>query len=230
MNTDDKPIYLDHHATTPVDQRVIETMTPYFTEIYGNPASDDHGYGAEANQAVQSAREQIASVVNARPEEIIFTCGATESDNLAIRGAMEYALENEHGNHLITAATEHEAVLELCEELESEGFETTVLPVDQEGGINPADVRKAIRPETVLVLIMGANNEIGTLAPLAKLGKITSENQVLFHTDAVQALGYVDSGRRATSNRSHVAIGSQAVRTKRSRRALYPSAPSESQS
>jgi len=188
----DTPIYLDHHATTPVDERVVEEMTPHFTETYGNPASDDHRYGAEANSAVNNAREKIASAVNALTEEIIFTSGATESDNLAIRGAMQYAAEEGHGNHLITAATEHEAVLELCEELESEGFETTILPVDEDGFICPEDVVDAIREDTVLLSVMAANNEIGTIAPLEELGEITSQNQVLFHTDAVQALGYMD--------------------------------------
>lgn len=189
MNT---PIYLDHHATTPVDERVVAEMTPHFTETYGNPASDDHSYGAEANSAVKEARERVASTINARTEEVIFTSGATESDNLAIRGTMEYAAENGHGNHLITAATEHEAVLELCEELEADGFETTVLPVDEHGHIRPEDVVEAIREDTVLLSVMAANNEIGTIAPLQKLGEITTQNQVLFHTDAVQALGYVD--------------------------------------
>jgi cysteine desulfurase len=190
--TDDNPLYLDHHATTSVDESVVAEMEPYFTEVYGNPASDDHSYGVEADRAVQKARDRISSAINARSEEIIFTSGATESDNLAIRGAMEYAQENNHGNHLITAATEHEAVLEVCDRLESEGFEVTVLEVDENGFINPNSVREVIRPETVLVSIMAANNEIGTMAPISKIGKITSETQTLFHTDAVQALGYRD--------------------------------------
>lgn len=190
MTTDDRPIYLDHHATTPVAEPVVEAMTPYFTEMYGNPASDDHGYGAEADRAVKQAREQIASVISARPEEIIFTSGATESDNLAIRGALEYANHNDHGNHLITAATEHEAVLELGEELAEEGFELSVVPVDSAGRVDPEDIREEIRPDTVLVSIMAANNEVGTIAPLEEIGQLTSQNQVLFHTDAVQALGY----------------------------------------
>jgi cysteine desulfurase len=184
------PVYLDHHATTPVDERVVQAMTPYFTEVYGNPASDDHTYGAEADRAVREARERIASTINARDEEIIFTSGATESDNLAIRGAMEYAAEQGHGNHLITAVTEHEAVLELAETLETEGFEVTVLPVDENGFVDPDEVIDAIRDETVLLSVMAANNEIGAIAPLEDLGKITTQNQVLFHTDAVQALGY----------------------------------------
>lgn len=190
--SDQQPIYLDHHATTPVDGAVVDEMQPYFTEVYGNPASDDHSYGVEADQAVREARERIASVINARSEEVIFTSGATESDNLAIRGALEYAREHDHGDHVITTATEHEAVLELCEELEKEGFRVTVLPVDEEGFVDPDDVRDAIDPDTVIVSIMAANNEVGTIAPLAEIGEITSQNKTLFHTDAVQALGYVD--------------------------------------
>jgi cysteine desulfurase len=190
--SEETTIYLDHHATTPVDPRVVDTMTPYFTEHYGNPASDDHGYGARANGAVEDAREQIASAIHSRPEEIIFTSGATEADNLAIQGVMEYAIENGHGNHFITTAIEHEAVLELCEEVESIGGEVTVLPVDENGSISIEDVKDAIRPETVLLSVIAANNEIGTIAPLKELGQITSNNQVIFHSDAVQALGYQD--------------------------------------
>lgn len=190
--TDDDPIYLDHHATTPVDEAVVSEMEPYFTEVYGNPASDDHSHGAEADRAAREARDRVSSAINARPEEIIFTSGATESDNLAIRGAMEYAQENDHGNHLITAATEHEAVLELCEQLEKEGFEATILDVDENGFVDPEAVREAIHSETVLVSLMTANNEIGTIAPIGEIGKLTSETQTLFHTDAVQALGYRD--------------------------------------
>jgi cysteine desulfurase len=186
------PIYLDHHATTPVDERVAEAMQPYFTGVYGNPASDDHGFGAEAKQAVKQARKQLAEIFNTRPEEIIFTSGATESDNLAIRGAMEYAAANDHGEHLITAATEHDAVIEVAEELDEEGFEVTVLPVDEVGRVDPDDVRDAIREDTVLMSIMAANNEIGTIAPLSELGTIAKEEGVLFHTDAVQAVGYLD--------------------------------------
>lgn len=192
MSSDGEPIYLDHHATTPVDERVVEEMVPYFSEVYGNPASDDHSYGAEANQAVQTAREQVAKAINARTEEVIFTSGATESDNLALKGAMEYAKKQSHGNHLVTAATEHEAVLEGCEELHDSGFDVTILTVDENGFVDPDDVRAAIRPETVLVSIMAANNEIGSIAPIAEIGEITSKHQSLFHTDAVQALGYVE--------------------------------------
>lgn len=185
------PIYLDHHATTPVDERVVEEMQPYFTEQFGNPASDDHIFGSEAKKGVEEARERISEVINARKEEIIFTSGATESDNLAVRGLAEYAKKHENGNHIITSVTEHEAVLEVCESLEEEGFEVTYLSVDEHGFANPAAVEDAIRDETFLISVMAANNEIGTIASLKEIGKLAKENQVFFHTDAVQALGYV---------------------------------------
>jgi cysteine desulfurase len=187
----DTPIYLDHHATTPVDEKVVEEMTPYFTENYGNPASEDHIFGAKAKQAVNQARERISEVVNCREEEIIFTSGATESDNLAIRGAADYAADHDKGSHIITAATEHEAVLEVCEDLETDGFDVTYLSVDENGKVDPADIEDVIRDETILISIMAANNEIGTTAPLKEIGDIAKENQVFFHTDAVQALGYL---------------------------------------
>jgi len=186
------PIYLDHHATTPVDEAVIKEMRPYFTEHYGNPASEDHIYGANAKKAVNEARERISEAVNSRPEEIIFTSGATESDNLAIRGAAEYATDNEEGSHIITAVTEHDAVLEVCESLEEDGFDITFLPVDDTGGVDPRDVEDAICEDTLLISIMAANNEIGTTAPLEEIGGIAKDRQVFFHTDAVQALGYLD--------------------------------------
>ncbi len=185
------PIYLDHHATTPVDEEVVDEMVPYFTEKFGNPASDDHLYGSQAKKAVSQAREQIAETINARKEEIIFTSGATESDNLAVRGVAEYAAENDQGNHIITSVTEHEAVLEVCESLEEEGFEVTYLPVDEHGQIDPADIEDAICDDTILVSVMAANNEIGTITPLEEIGQIAKDNDVYFHTDAVQALGYV---------------------------------------
>jgi len=186
------PIYLDHHATTPVDEDVVAEMKPYFTENYGNPASEDHIYGANAKKAVNEARERISKAVNSRPEEIIFTSGATESDNLAIKGAAEYAAKNEEGSHIITSVTEHEAVLETCEALEEKGFEVTYLPVDEHGKVNPENIEDAIRDDTVLISIMAANNEVGTTAPLKKIGEIAKENQVFFHTDAVQAIGHLD--------------------------------------
>ena len=185
------PIYLDHHATTPVDEKVVEEMQPCFTENYGNPASEDHVFGANAKKAVNQAREQISEVVNCRPEEIIFTSGATESDNLAIRGAAEYAAENGKGSHIITSVTEHEAVIETCESLEDEGFDVTYLDVDEHGKTRPSDVEDAIRDDTLLISVMAANNEVGTIAPLKEIGEIAKENQVFFHTDAVQAIGYL---------------------------------------
>jgi cysteine desulfurase len=190
-----RPIYMDHHATTPVDPRVLEAMLPYFTEVFGNSASIDHEYGLEAARAVETARQQVASVVNARPEEIIFTSGATESDNLAILGTVEqYA---NRGNHIITCVTEHKAVLDTCSYLERKGWQVTYLPVDQQGLVDPDDVRRAITPTTVLISIMMANNEIGVIAPIAEIGRVAKEHGVLFHTDAVQAVGHVPVDVRA---------------------------------
>ena len=187
----DDAVYLDHHATTPVDERVAEEMTPYLTENFGNPASDDHLYGAKAKEGVEQAREQISEVLNCRKEEIIFTSGATESDNLAVKGVADYGERKNKGNHIITGETEHEAVIEACEVLEERGFDVTYLPVDENGLINPADVEDAIRDDTLLISIMAANNEIGTIAPLKEIGEIAKDNEVFFHTDAVQAIGYI---------------------------------------
>lgn len=185
------PIYLDHHATTPVDDDVLDAMQPYLTDHFGNPASDDHIFGANAKNGVEDAREQIAEAINCRPEEVIFTSGATESDNLAIRGAAEYADKHGHGNHIITSVIEHDAVLDVCESLEDDGFEVTYLPVDDGGRVDPDDVEAAIKSDTVLVSVMAANNEIGTIQPIEEIGSIAKENQVLFHTDAVQAAGHI---------------------------------------
>lgn len=183
------PIYMDHHATTPVDPRVLETMLPYFTEHFGNAASIDHEYGAVAGRAVETARQQIASLINARPDEIIFTSGATESNNLAILGAAErYA---DRGNHIITCVTEHKAVLDPCQYLERKGWRVTYLPVDQYGLVDPETLRQEITPETVLISIMTANNEIGTIAPVEEIGHIAREHGILFHTDATQAVGKI---------------------------------------
>jgi len=183
------PIYMDHHATTPVDSRVLEVMLPYFTECFGNAASIDHEYGAQAGQAVENARRQIAQLINGRPDEIIFTSGATEADNLAILGVAEQYADK--GKHIITCVTEHHAVLDPCHYLESKGWLVTYLPVDQYGLVDPAAVRKAITPQTVLISIMAANNEIGTIAPIAEIGKIARQHEILFHTDATQAVGYL---------------------------------------
>ncbi|NES67311.1 MAG: IscS subfamily cysteine desulfurase [Okeania sp. SIO2D1] len=184
-----RPIYLDCNATTPLDERVLKTMLPYFTEYFGNPASVTHQYGWEAEAAVKKAREILASSINATPEEIVFTSGATEANNLAIKGAAEAYFNK--GKHIITIATEHNAVLDPCTYLQNLGFEVTYLPVNTDGIIDLTSLKTAIRPDTILVSVMAANNEIGVLQPLAKIGEICKENSVIFHTDAAQAIGKI---------------------------------------
>lgn len=187
-------IYLDYNATTPVDPRVVQVMLPYFTELFGNAASNDHAFGLEAKRAVDKAREQIAALINARPDEIIFTSGATESDNIAILGVAEkYAHK---GRHIITGVTEHKAVLDVCQKLARDGnrhgrYDVTYLPVDEYGRVDPQAVRQAITPQTILISLMAANNEIGTLTPLAEIGAIAAEHDIFFHTDAAQAGGHI---------------------------------------
>ena len=181
-----RPIYLDCHATTPVDKRVLEAMLPYFTEHFGNPSSITHSYGWEAEAGVKKAREIIASAINCIPEEIIFTSGATEANNLAIKGIAEAYLHQ--GRHIITLQTEHRAVLDPCKYLESLGFEVTYLPVQKDGLINLTQLEKSLRPETILVSIMTANNEIGVIQPIESIGAICRQHKVLFHTDAAQAI------------------------------------------
>ena len=184
-----RPVYLDYNATTPVDPRVLEAMLPYFTEVFGNPASKNHSYGNEAFKAVEDARETVAKVIKARSQEIVFTSGATEAINLAIKGV---ALANRHrGKHFITVATEHKAVLDCFDWLTANGFETTILPVDCKGLLDPAQVAGAIRPDTILVSVMAANNEIGVIQPLQDIGKICRDRSVYFMTDATQALGRI---------------------------------------
>jgi cysteine desulfurase len=183
-----KRIYMDHAATTPVDKDVLKTMTPYFSEKFGN-ASSIHGYGQDAKQALEASRTSVAKLIGAQPDEIIFTSGGTESDNLAVRGAALAEKERSDKNHIITSKIEHDAVLHAVEQLGRQGFDVTVLTVDKHGLVNPADVEKAITAKTCLVSIMFANNEIGTIQPIAEIGRICREKGVLFHTDAVQAYG-----------------------------------------
>src|ERR1700758_2704139 len=167
------PIYMDYHATTPVDPRVVETMLPYFHERFGSPGSRNHAFGWAAEEAVENARAQIARLINATPKEIIFTSGATESDNLAIKGAAE--MYREKGNHIITAVTEHKAVIDTCKRLEKEGYRVTYLPVQKDGRISLDDLKAAITERTILITIMAANNEIGVVQPIAEIGKIAKE-------------------------------------------------------
>jgi cysteine desulfurase len=183
------PIYMDNHATTPVDPRVLEAMLPFFNQNFGNSASRNHAFGWTAEEAVENARGQIARLVNASPKEIIFTSGATESNNLAIKGAAE--MYREKGNHIITQVTEHKAVLDTCKRLEKYGYEVTYLPVGKDGRVDPEEVRKAITPKTILISIMYANNEIGVVQPIAEIGKIAKEKGVLLHVDGVQAIGKI---------------------------------------
>jgi cysteine desulfurase len=183
------PIYLDNHATTPVDPRVVDTMLPYFTEKFGNAASRNHEFGWKAEEAVENARGQIAKLINATPKEIVFTSGATESTNLAIKGVAE--MYREKGKHIITQVTEHKATLDTCKRLEKYGYEVTYLPVEKDGRINLDDLRRAITPQTILISIMYANNEIGVVQPIAEIGKIAKEKGVFFHVDAVQAVGKI---------------------------------------
>ncbi len=182
-------IYMDHHATTPVDPEVVAAMLPYFTEEFGNAASRTHAYGWKALEAVEAARETIARLIGAGPVEIVFTSGATESDNLAIFGAAQSL--SEQGRHIVTGSTEHPAVLDCCRRLEKLGFEVTYLPVDRAGMVSPDTLRAALRPDTILISLMAANNEVGTLHPVAEIGKIAKERGVVFHCDAAQAAGRI---------------------------------------
>jgi cysteine desulfurase len=183
------PIYMDNHATTPMDPRVLEAMLPYFTDKFGNAASRNHSFGWAGEEAVENARQQVASLVGATAKEIIFTSGATESDNLMIKGVAE--MYREKGNHVITQAIEHKAVLDTCKNLEKHGFEVTYLPVQKDGRVDPEDVRKAIKPTTILICIMYANNEIGVINPIQEIGKLAKEHGIIFAVDGVQAAGKV---------------------------------------
>ena len=183
------PIYLDYHATTPVDPRVVSAMLPYFTEHFGNAASRNHPFGWAAEEAVEKARKQVADLIGATAKEIVFTSGATESDNLAIKGVA--AMYREKGHHIITCVTEHKAVIDTCKHLEKDGYRVTYLPVQKDGLISLEELRAAITDKTILISIMTANNEIGVVQPIAEIGAIAKEKGILFHTDAVQAVGKI---------------------------------------
>ena len=184
-----RPVYLDHHATTPVDPAVVGAMLPYLTEKFGNPSSRQHLFGQEAHAAVEEARAQVARLIGAETGDIVFTSGATESDNLAVRGGARAG--GARGRHLVTTAIEHPAVLEPARSLEREGFEVTVAGVGPEGIVSADEIARALRPDTVLVSVMAANNEIGTVQEVAEIGRLCREREILFHTDAVQAIGRV---------------------------------------
>lgn len=184
------PIYLDYSATTPVDPRVAEKMIPYLVEKFGNPASRSHAFGWESEAAVEEARDEVAKLVNADPKEIVWTSGATESNNLAIKGAANFY--SGKGKHLITVKTEHKAVLDTCRELERQGFEVTYLDVQENGLLDLAVFKAALRPDTILVSVMFVNNEIGVVQPIAEIGEICREKGIIFHVDAAQATGKVD--------------------------------------
>ncbi len=183
------PIYMDNHATTPVDPRVVEAMLPYFTEVFGNASSRSHAFGWSAEKAVDHSREEVGALIGGSGKEIVWTSGATESDNLAIKGAAEF--HKERGNHIVTAQTEHKAVLDTCKRLEKEGFEVTYLPVAADGRVTAESVRGAMTDKTILVSIMLANNEIGTVNPVDEIGAVVKERGALFHIDAVQGVGKV---------------------------------------
>lgn len=187
MTQKQKPIYLDYAATTPIDRRVLDKMLPYMTEMFGNPASNSHAYGWEAEEAVEEARKNIADLINADSKEIVFTSGATESNNLAIKGAAQFYKTK--GKHLITVKTEHKAVLDTMRELERQGFEVTYLGVQENGLIDLEELKAAIRPDTILISVMWVNNEIGVIQNIPEIGKICRENKIVFHVDAAQACG-----------------------------------------
>ena len=189
------PIYLDYHATTPVDPRALEAMLPYFTAKFGNAASRSHAFGWEAEQAVDRARQQLAALIGGSAGEIVFTSGATESNNVALKGIA--ASRRGKGDHIVTSVVEHKSVLDVCKQLEKDGWRVTYLPVNREGRVEPEAVRSAITDRTVLVSIMAANNEIGAIQPLAEIGAVTRERGVLLHSDASQAVGKISLNVRS---------------------------------
>lgn len=190
VNAQHLPIYLDYQATTPTDPRVVEAMTPYFTQKFGNPHSRNHAYGWEAEEAVEDARQQVADIIGANPKEIIFTSGATESNNLAIKGVAEFYKTK--GNHIITCVTEHKCVLDTCRHLEQDGFDVTYLPVQENGLIDLDELKAAITDKTILVSVMAVNNEIGVIQPIKEIGAICRENKIFFHSDCAQAVGKIE--------------------------------------
>ncbi len=190
------PIYMDNHATTRVDPRVVQAMLPYFDQTFGNAASRTHAFGWQAEAAVEDARDTVAGLINAESgKEIVFTSGATESDNLAIKGVAEYYKAK--GNHIVTTVIEHKAVLDSCKRLEKQGFEVSYVPVGKDGRVDPDDIRRALTDKTILVSVMLANNEVGTIQPIAEIGAITREKGVLLHCDAVQGIGKTEFDVRA---------------------------------
>lgn len=189
VNTQENPVYLDYQATTPTDPRVVEAMMPYFAQKFGNPHSRNHAYGWDAEEAVEDARKQVADLIGANPKEIIFTSGATESNNLAIKGVAQFYKGKR--NHIITCVTEHKCVLDTCRHLEQDGFEVTYLPVQENGLIDLDELKAAMTDNTVLVSIMGVNNEIGVIQPLKEIGALCRANKTFFHTDCAQAVGKI---------------------------------------
>lgn len=191
MDEGTRPIYLDMQATTPTDPRVLDAMLPFYTGLYGNPHSRTHAYGWETDKAVEQARAHIANLIGADPKEIIFTSGATESNNMSVKGVARFAKRSGKKNHIITCQTEHKCVLDSCRHLQEEGFEVTYLPVEPSGLINMEALEAAIRPETCLVSIMSVNNEIGVIQPLEEIGRLCRSKKIFFHTDGAQAVGKI---------------------------------------
>ena len=192
MDEGERPIYLDMQATTPLDPRVLDAMLPFYSGLYGNPHSRTHAYGWETDKGIEEAREHIANLIGADPKEIIFTSGATESNNMSIKGVARFFGRSGKKKHIITTQTEHKCVLDSCRHLQDEGFDITYLPVLSNGLVDMAELEAAMRPDTALVSIMAVNNEIGVIQPLAEIGKLCRSKKIFFHTDAAQAVGKIE--------------------------------------